>query len=268
MKRLFVAALASVLWMSAASAAGFDHSAWDALLKQHVVAITDGHATQVDYAGMAKDRTKLKSYLGAVSSIPKGTFDAWPKNEQLAFLINAYNAYTVELILTKYPDLKSIKDLGSFISSPWKKKFIPLFGETISLDNIEQDMIRSDKYAEPRIHFAVNCASIGCPALRTEAYTGANLTAQLDDSTRKFLGDRSRNRLDGKTLEVSHIFKWYKGDFTRGWQGFNSVEQFFTTYSSALGLSPADVQKLKSDAIEIDYLDYNWNLNATKTAAR
>ena len=91
-------------------------------------------------------------------------------------MINAYNAWTVEFILTKYPDLDSIKDLGSFFNSPWDKEFIPLLGKTVSLNDIEHGLIRgSDRYNDPRIHFAVNCASIGCPALREEAYTGDKL---------------------------------------------------------------------------------------------
>jgi len=119
------------------AAATFDHSAWDTLLKTHVVEIDQGRATQVDYSGMARDRAALKTYLAATSAVTPAAFDAWTKDEQLAFLINAYNAWTVELILTAYPNLESIKDLGSLFQSPWKKRFIPLLGETRSLDDIE-----------------------------------------------------------------------------------------------------------------------------------
>jgi hypothetical protein len=259
-----VAVFCSLLVASLAQAA-FDHSAWDGLLKQHVVSITNGSASQVDYAAMAKDRGKLKAYLGALSAVPRATFDAWSKNEQLAFLINAYNAWTVELVLTKYPDLESIKDLGSLLQSPWKKKFIALLGETLSLDNIEQDLIRgSGRYNEPRIHFAVNCASIGCPALRSEALTADKLAQQLDASAKAFLSDRSRNRLAGGKLEVSSIFKWYREDFERGWQNYQSLQQFFTDYAGALGLSADDVQKLQSKSLSITFLDYNWRLNSVK----
>ena len=267
MQRTFLKCLLASLALLAlqANAAGFDHSAWDGLLKQHVVPISDGHATQVDYAGFAKDRTKLKAYLTSLGAVQQSTFDSWPKNERLAFLINAYNAWTVEYILTKYPNIKSIKDLGSIIKSPWKKEFIPLLGKTMALDDIEQGLIRgSDTYAEPRIHFAVNCASIGCPALRTEAFTGERLAEQLDDSARDFLGDRSRNRVAGGKLELSSIFKWYREDFERGWGGYKSLYQFLGDYGSALGLNAADAQKVKAQSMKLSFLDYDWNLNVKR----
>jgi len=267
MKRTFLASLllSVALLASQAQAAAFDHSAWDALLKAHVVSISDGHASQVDYAGFARDRAKLKAYLDAVSAVPRSTFDAWPKPDRLAFLINTYNAWTVEYILTKYPDIKSIKDLGSLLQSPWKKKFIPLFGQTVALDDIEQGMIRAgDAYAEPRIHFAVNCASIGCPALRTEAFTGEKLTQQLDDSARNFLADHSRNRLENGKLELSSIFKWYREDFEKGWGGYKSLFQFLGDYASALGLTAADKDKLQAKALPVSFMDYDWKLNVKK----
>jgi hypothetical protein len=267
MKRTFLAGLllSVALFAAHAHAAAFDHGTWDALLKQHVVPISNGSATQVDYAGFARDRAKLKTYLGNLGAVSRSTFDAWPKPEQLAFLINAYNAWTVEYILTKYPDLKSIKDLGSIIQSPWKKKFIPLLGQTMSLDDIEHGTIRAaDVYAEPRIHFAVNCASIGCPALRAEAFTGERLQQQLDDSARSFLADRSRNRLANGKLELSSIFKWYREDFERGWGGYKSLFQFLGDYSAALGLNAADKQKLQAKSMPVSFLDYDWRLNSKK----
>jgi Protein of unknown function, DUF547 len=234
-------------------------------MKRTFLASSEGHATQVDYAGFARDRAKLKAYLSSLGAVPRSTFDAWPKPERLAFLINAYNAWTVEYILTKYPDLKSIKDLGSLLQSPWKKKFIPLLGQTMALDDIEHGTIRAaNDYAEPRIHFAVNCASIGCPALRTEAFTAERLSEQLDDSARDFLSDRSRNRFSNGKLELSSIFKWYREDFERGWAGYKSLFQFLGDYSSALGLSDADKQKLNAKSLPVSFLDYDWRLNVKK----
>ncbi len=245
-------------------ASGFDQSAWDMLLKKHVVSIRQGQASQVNYGGFVRDRAQLKTYLAATSAVPRATFDKWEKYDQLAFLINAYNAWTVELILTGYPEIESIKDLGSLLQSAWGKNFIPLLGETRSLDNIEHELIRAEKrYQEPRIHFAVNCASIGCPALRPEAYTGERLTAQLDDATRLFLSDRSRNGLKGDTLKLSSIFKWYRQDFERGWSGFKELSQFLIVYRQALKLSDSDVQRLKADALDIEFTDYDWRLNRT-----
>ncbi|MEO8158100.1 MAG: DUF547 domain-containing protein [Betaproteobacteria bacterium] len=260
--RILITVLLALHWLTA-QAAGFDYSVWDALLKEHVSALRGGQATQVDYAGFAADRGRLKQYLAALSGVSRAEFDRWDKPTQLAFLINAYNANTVELILTRYPDLKSIKDLGSLLRSPWKKSFIPLLGETRSLDDIEQGLIRgSDRYAEPRIHFAVNCASIGCPALRTEAFSAERLDAQLEDSTRAFLSDRTRNRLDGNTLRVSSIFKWYRADFEKGWRGAANLAGFLAQYREALGLDEANTSRLKSGDLSIEFLDYDWRLNS------
>lgn len=241
------------------------HSKWDALLKQHVVVIDGGTSTQVDYKGMLKDRVKLNHYLARLQNTTKPDFDSWSNQDQLAFLINAYNAWTVELILGKYPDIKSIKDIGSFFSSPWKQDFIKLFGKNVSLDHIEHKLIRgSDRYNDPRIHFAVNCASIGCPALGAEAYKGEILDQQLDNATKSFLKDRSRNRLIADELEISSIFKWYSEDFEKGWQGAESLQAFLILYADALALDKSAQKALLNDDIDIDYLDYDWRLNSKR----
>ena len=246
--------------VSAANA--FDHSQWGTLLKEHVLPLNGGQASQVDYQGFADDKAQLDRYLADLSQVDNADFDNWSKDEQLAFLINAYNAWTVDLILTKWPDLDSIKDLGSFFRSPWSQSFIPLLGETRSLDDIEHTLIRgSDHYQDPRIHFAVNCASIGCPALRNEAYTGKRLDTQLDEQTRLFLQDHSRNRIDGGKLWLSSIFKWYREDFEKGWQGYSSLEQFLVDHAVDLSLTSEEIQKLKDKDMTIRFLDYDWALN-------
>ncbi len=256
-----------VLWLlfglgQAVHADPFDHQLWQQLLQRTVVLIDEGRATQVDYDALARSRVQLKDYLNQLSAVTPATFDSWGTSAQLAFLINAYNAWTVELILTRYPDLESIKDLGSLFRSPWKQRFIPLLGETRSLDDLEHGLIRgSGRYQEPRIHFAVNCASIGCPALRHEAYVGDTLDAQLEDATVRFLKDRSRNRLHEGALEVSSIFKWYKEDFTTGWRGHRSLVAFLAAYGEALGLSEPQRQALLDKRLDIEYLDYDWALN-------
>lgn len=263
MKKIFFYIIFLVISAST-HASTFDHGVWDGLLKKHVVSIRQGQTTQVNYDGFVHDRVQLKNYLAMMSAVPRATFDKWGKPEQLAFLINAYNAWTVELVLTGYPRIESIKDLGSLLQSAWGKRFIPLLGETRSLDNIEHGLIRAEnRYQEPRIHFAVNCASIGCPALRPEAYTGARLTAQLDDATQLFLSDRSRNWLKGNTLNLSSIFKWYREDFERGWGGFRALSQFLIAYRKPLGLFDSDVQRLKTDALDIEFTEYDWRLNRT-----
>jgi hypothetical protein len=239
-----------------------NHQAWNTLLKENVVMSVNGFSSSVNYAGFAKQQSTLTHYLNSLSDVNQATFDGWSKDEQLAFLINAYNAWTVALILTSYPDLESIKDLGSFFNPPWGKSFFTLFGKKHSLNDIEHELIRgSGRYNDPRIHFAVNCASIGCPALRNEAYVSGQLNDQLNQQTLAFLSDNTRNRLSKDTLEVSSIFKWYKEDFEQGWMGFNSLEDVFIKYAHVLMLSTEDVKKLKAGDFKIDYLDYDWSLN-------
>ncbi len=264
MKRIFLL-FCLLLVVSEVQAGTFDHGTWDGLLKAHVRALEEGRASQVDYAGLAAKRNELKDYLHRLGEVKVAEFDSWSSSEQLAFLLNAYNAWTVELILGKFPDLQSIKDLGNFIQSPWKKKFIPLLGEIRSLDDIEHGLIRgSDRYKDPRIHFAANCASIGCPALRAEAYRGIDLERQLTEATAFFLGDRSRNRLNGRVLEVSSIFKWYGDDFSKGWRSFSSLTGFFGGNAQALGLTEKEVQALATGEIKIEFLDYDWRLNGIR----
>lgn len=238
------------------------HDDWQMLLSEHVKSINNGHSSELDYAALKQQRMLLKSYLTQLSAVTRSTFDAWPKSKQLAFLINAYNAWTAEFVLTKYPDLDSIKDLGSFFSSPWSKKFIPLLGEKVSLDNIEHDLIRgSGRYNDPRIHFAVNCASVGCPALREEAYTAAKLEQQLNEQAQRFLSDRSRNYVNDDGLYLSSIFKWYGDDFKGDFRGMKTLEDFFLTYGDNQQLSDEHKLALKKRNLDIKFLDYDWSLN-------
>lgn len=252
----------ALLWSALTAAVEPEHALWDTLLKQHVINQHGGKATVVDYAGFKEHRNQLKDYLELLASVSTSDFDSLSKDAQLAFLINAYNAWTVELILTRYPDLESIKELGSFFRSPWKKAFIPLLGATRSLDDIEHKLIRgSDRYQEPRIHFAVNCASIGCPALRDEAYRAEVLNAQLEQQTQLFLADQTRNRLQKDHLAVSSIFKWYREDFEKGWLGYQSLDSFLLNYADALGLQAQHKQLLEQGKLKIKFLDYDWKLN-------
>lgn len=255
-------AAAAVLPLAAHAQAAFDHgyAAWDALLKKHVRWLPDGKQSRVNYKGFAADRAALKTVLDSFSAVPRATFDGWSKPQQMAFLINAYNAFTVELILTRYPDLKSIKDLGSLIQSPWKKKFFSLLGEERHLDWIEHEQLRP-RYNEPRVHAAVNCASIGCPALRDEAFTAAKLEAQLEDGMRRFMGDRTRNRVKGDKVEVSSIFKWFREDFEKGHGGFSQVQDVFAKYAELLSDVPAEQAALKAKSLSVSHLDYDWSLN-------
>jgi len=254
--------LAIWLLMLAPLVQAFDHSDWDALLARHVHPFNEGRATAVDYAAFANEREELQRYLDALSDVTQSEFDLWPVPEQLAFLINAYNAWTVELILTRYPDLTSIREIGSLFSSPWKRRFIPLLGAERSLDEIEHEMIRgSGRYQEPRIHFAVNCASIGCPALRAEAFTADRLEQQLEDATNLFLADESRNRLMGDNLVLSPIFRWYREDFEQGWHGADTLQAFLALYADALSLDQSMRQQLLQKNIRLSFDRYDWSLN-------
>jgi hypothetical protein len=263
-KRLaWLAVLICSLLFSATALAQFDagYAAWDALLKKHVRWLPDNKQSRVDYGGFKADRAALKQILGSLSAVTKSEFDVWPAPQRMAFLINAYNAFTVELILTQYPDLKSIKDLGSLFQSPWKKKFFRLLGEERHLDWIEHEQLRPH-YADPRVHAAVNCASIGCPALRPEAFTAARLDAQLDDGMLRFMSDRTRNRVRDGRLEVSSIFKWFGEDFAKGHKGYSRIEDLYARYATQLSDKPEEQALLKAGSLEATYLDYDWSLNA------
>lgn len=245
-----------------------EHLSWSALLSECVVTMRDGLATAADYQCFDERSEQLQLYLNSLSAVSRASFQQFTKAERLAFLINAYNAWTIELILTEWPKLESIKDLGSLFRSPWKREFIPLFGETISLDDVEHGMIRAKgDYDDPRIHFAVNCASIGCPALLETAYVGATLEQQLEAQTARFLRDRTRNRLEAGELELSPLFKWYRQDFEAGWRGSSSLGKFLVRYRGALALEDADVAKLEAGALEIGYLSYDWDLNRPPTSS-
>jgi hypothetical protein len=260
MKHVFAALLALLCGLAQAQ---FDASylAWDGLLKKHVRWLPDNKQSRVDYAGFQRDRAELKKVLDGLSAVPKAEFDSWPREQRMAFLVNAYNAFTVELILTRYPELKSIKDLGSFVQSPWKKKFFRLLGDERHLDWIEHEQLRP-LYNDPRVHAAVNCASIGCPALRNEAFTSARLEAQLEDGLQRFLADRTRNRVRDGQLEVNAIFKWFKEDFEKGHKGFAKVEDVFAKYASQLSDKPEEQARLRDKALPVSHLEYDWSLNA------
>jgi hypothetical protein len=255
--------LIAALLLGGSAWAQFDHgyTAWDGLLKKHVRWLPDQKQSRVDYDGFKADRAELKRVLDAMSAVSQAEFGRFTRNQQMAFLVNAYNAFTVELILTRWPDLKSIKDLGSLLQSPWKKEFFVLLGEKRHLDWIEHDQLRP-RYMDPRVHAGVNCASIGCPALRNEAFTAARIDAQLDDGMMRFMSDRTRNRVAGGKLQVNMIFKWFREDWEQGWLGYNKLEDLFVRHAAQLSDAPDEQQKLRDRALSPGFLDYDWSLNA------
>jgi hypothetical protein len=256
-----------------AAFAQFDHAhaGWTALLEQNVVVADGGKTSQVRYAGFGQDRAQLKAYLDSLSKVTEVEFNGWSKPQRMAFLINAYNAFTVEKILTRYPDIRSIWDFGRVFGNPFKDEFFTLLGRKQSLDGIEHGTLRrKGAYDEPRVHFAVNCASIGCPMLREEAYVAERLDAQLEEQTARFLSDRSRNRLNAQAgaLEVSKIFDWFKEDWTSGYRGvagrhapIQSREQFFARYAQLLADGAAQRKLIEDGKAPIGFLEYDWALN-------
>ncbi|HEY6512232.1 MAG TPA: DUF547 domain-containing protein [Burkholderiaceae bacterium] len=249
-------------WMgAAASAQAFDHAyaQWEALLGKHVRWLPDHKQSRVAYAGLLADRAALKGVLDAFSALTPAGFAGFSRSQQMAFLINAYNAFTIELVLTEYPKLKSIKDVTLF-GSPWKKTFYKLVGEPRNLDWIEHEQLRP-RYNDPRVHTAIVCASIGCPALRPDAYTADRLDQQLEDGMRRFLGDRTRNRATAGKLEVSSIFKWFREDFEKGHQGFRKLADVFARYAVLLSDEPAVQEALRAGQLTPEFLDYDWSLN-------
>lgn len=255
--------LAMATATQAEQAAVFDHRhiLWDQLLQKHVYWIDNGVASQVDYEGFRREQATLDIYLDNLSSVTEDEFTRWPEKRQLGFLINAYNAFTVRLILNHWP-VDSIRDIGGWLNNAWQMEFFNLLGAPHHLDWIEHEVIREPGgFNEPRIHFAVNCAAVGCPALRPEAYVGDRLDDQLEDQTIRFLSDASRNRYRNGRLELSSIFKWYREDFQRGWQGIDSLVEFMVPYADNLGAPSLSGKDNVQGRIEVKFLDYDWTLN-------
>lgn len=226
--------------------ATFDHShdAFTQVLQK--VVHPQGRASRVDYRQLTQDPDRLSTYLATLSSASQQQFNGFTKPQQLAFLINAYNGYQLKLVIDNYP-IGSIKDVGNFFRSPWDIEFFQLFGDDASLNLIEHGMIR-EQFNEPRIHFAVNCASISCPPLQRVAFQAVQLDEQLEAATVNFLNDESVNRVDPNSnrLLVSKIFDWYGEDF-------DDVTAFI--------LSKMQGVESSNQAFKLDYLDYDWGLN-------
>jgi Protein of unknown function, DUF547 len=212
-----------------------DYTELSAFLRSHV-----SNIGKVNYALVKSD---LSALILIIKEFEKNYPETdWTKNQKLAYWINAYNVYTLKLVAENFP-VSSIKDVAA---KPWDKKFIPLGGKTISLSEIENDMIRA-KYNEPRIHFALNCASKSCPILLNKAYKAISLSSQLTSQTKRFLNDNSKNDFSSsKVIKLSQIFNWYKGDFTKA----GTVFDFINKYRSTNLGTP-----------KIVYLEYSWDLN-------
>jgi hypothetical protein len=221
------------------------HEIWDLLLQRFV-----DDEGNVDYPGVVRESEQLQSYLDILSSHPPDP-GTWSEAEQLAYWINAYNAFTVKLIADNYP-VESIRELDPPLPIPmlrtvWHKRFFEIGGKPMNLDQIEHKILRKD-FEEPRIHFAINCASYSCPPLRREAYNAGNLEEQLDEQARIFINNRRWNQVGTQDANLSAIFNWFKGDFTKNG---GSLTDYINRYS--------DVD-LHENA-KISFLEYDWSLN-------
>ena len=221
-----------------------DHTDWTILLKKYV-----DDCGNVDYAGFGKDSLRLNAYLDKLSKHPPDK-KSWSEYEQIAYWINVYNAFTIKLIIQHYP-LESIKEIGSkiqipFINSPWDIKFINIYGEMLDLNNVEHSILRKN-FDEPRIHFAINCASVSCPKLRREAYISEKLDNQLNEQAFEFINDPRQNRIEKDKAELSKIFNWFKGDFTKE----GSLDEFINRFSNTR----------ITENTKISFMNYDWSLN-------
>jgi hypothetical protein len=239
--------LVTGIFGSAASsrASTVNHDIWADLLGKYIT------PNGVNYTGFKKDEERLDQYLKVLENTDP---EKLQRNEQYAYYINAYNAWTVKLILSDYPGVKSIKDFGTILKSPWQKKWVRVNGNVITLDHVEHEILRP-RYKDPRVHFAINCSAASCPPLRPEPYLADKLDQQLDDSTRSFVNDADNYRLEGNTLYVSRIFKWFSEDFNE------DVLGFYLQY--AAGELKEKLTRNK-DRIQVKYLHYDWALNDVK----
>lgn len=254
----------ALFFQVAAFAQSFDHShkEFTDVLKNHVVVYDHGLKSAVNYKALAQQPGRLQAYLSSLSQVTQEQYQKWTKDQQLAFLINAYNSFTLQLIVNHYDrfqtgDAESIRDLGGFFSSPWELDFFSLLGKKRTLDWLEHEKIRVD-FDEPRIHAALVCAAISCPKLRAEAFLPSSLNQQLEDQIVTFLSDHDKNGIDNKGVYLSRIFDWYVEDFNQG--GKRGLLLYLQDYSNALGYGQQQI----TTSTPVRFVDYNWTLNSVR----
>lgn len=226
------------------AAGAVDNSVYARLLKEHV------HQGLVDYSGLKEDEIRLDEYLSTLASTDTASLN---ERERFSYFINAYNAWTIKLILMNWPGVESIKDIGSFFTSPWEIEFVSMGGEKVSLDYIEHEVLRPE-FNDPRVHFVINCASLSCPPLADYPYEPDKLEVQLERAATSYINDRSQNRLEGNILYLSKLFDWFEDDFG----GEDGVITFVLKYGR-----PKLAEKVmkRRGNLEVEYLDYDWGLN-------
>lgn len=241
--------LITVLILLCESSWAFDHDygLWAKLLTSF--GSTVENQTYYDYQAQKADQKALDLFIRELESITRAEYEDFSKNQKLSFLINSYNVYTIKLIVVHYP-IKSIKDIGTFFTSPWKRRDFMLFKKKVSLDDIEHKMLRV-WFKEPRIHFAVVCASLSCPNLALRPYTEKGLNSLLDEQARAFIGDPAKNSLEKNNLRLSNLFKWYGSDF----------ENYLKYVATRITRDKALQRKISTGKIRRLWKTYDWNLN-------
>ncbi len=265
MKFAYIALLLAVLPLSAADAFDHSHETWNGLLK------TYAKKGRVNYQQLiAKDLAKLTKYLNLLAGVTETEIKNWSRQEKLAYWINAYNACTFKAITDNYP----IKARGMArlrfptnsirqIPGVWDKLKFKAGGQNLTLNQIEHEKLRA-QLKEPRIHFALVCASVGCPDLRNEAYTADRIEEQLEDGAKRFVRDPTKVRIDRKAgkLYLSQILKWFGNDFkdykaVAGYGKQQGIVSFVTQYSQ-----PTSTDAIKATKLKVAWLDYDWTLNS------
>jgi len=229
------------------------HSSFQKVLDQYIV--QNGSQTLIKYQKLKISPSGLNQYLAQLTAVKKTEFDSWSKSQQLSILINAYNAWTIKLIMDNYP-VDSIKDIGTFFTSPWKKKFFKWLGQDSYLDYLEHEQVRKN-YKEPRIHFALVCASISCPSLSPKVFLSESLDKQLEIASINFLTDKDKNKITSTNplkLGISSIFDWYGTDF-------ENLNQFI---GERITIDASLASQINQGKFDKNFLDYNWGLNDSK----
>nr|WP_321442694.1 DUF547 domain-containing protein [uncultured Cohaesibacter sp.] len=228
-----------------------DHSAFDALLSRYVIEMADG-STRVKYRALRSARPKLQAYLATMQKVSVKSLSS---NAAKAYWINLYNAKTLDVILEHYP-VRSIRDIklgGLFSSGPWKQELVNVGGKALSLDDIEHEIARAT-WKDPRLHYGFNCASIGCPDLRREAYRGNAIDRQLDQAARAFINHPRGVKAGKNGVTVSSLYKWYKSDFG----STNQLKAHWLGYAS-----PSLRTRLQKNS-KINGYQYDWSLNEAR----
>jgi len=252
----------------------FDHSyaTYNSLLKRYVI------NARVNYEGFINSRAEFETFLRALGSVDEDVFESWTEEQRLAFWINAYNAFTIKAIIDHYPIKRSFTLVGIFyapsdsilqIKGVWTKLQFRALGNMVTLEEIEHETLRK-KFNEPRIHMAINCASISCPDLRNEAYTPEKLEEQLADASTNFVNNPDKgvyvNEQSGK-VKLSKIFKWFGDDFINNYgskklfNNYSLKENAVLNFTSDYIESEEVKEYLMNNKLKIGYLGYDWHLN-------